>query len=226
VSLDPTHICECIIAVHTSCDSRTAIVFVGEGSERVKTATLSFKLKLVMSLVIATSASFAKKRTLTKGGEYDYQHFGYNQLHSGGTVTASLCTCVCFLWRTTLYYDAHIFERWKQCNYTTIIADDIQVPYLNLSILSPQHADTMIPMYEIMQTPLSCYGNLLHVKERLAIYYSLLKRSLRFSYGQQDIEWGSPTALHVIRMNVKRKADIEHSPAMIEVMIRIKYAFG
>jgi hypothetical protein len=30
--------------VHTSCDSRTAIVFVSEGSERVKTATLSFKL--------------------------------------------------------------------------------------------------------------------------------------------------------------------------------------
>ncbi len=26
------------------CDSRTAIVFVSEGSERVKTATLSFKL--------------------------------------------------------------------------------------------------------------------------------------------------------------------------------------
>ncbi len=76
----------------------------------------------------------------------------------------------------------------------------------------------MIPMYEIMQTQLSCYGDLLYVKERLAIYYSLLKRSLLFSYGQHGIEWGSPTALHVTRMNVKRKADIEHSPAMIEVM--------
>ncbi len=76
----------------------------------------------------------------------------------------------------------------------------------------------MIPIYEIMQTPLSCYGNLLYVKERLAIYYSLLKRSIRFSYGQHNIEWGSPTALHVTRMNVNRKADIEHSPAMIEVM--------
>jgi hypothetical protein len=30
--------------VHTPCDSRTAIVFVGEGSKRVKTATLSLKL--------------------------------------------------------------------------------------------------------------------------------------------------------------------------------------
>jgi hypothetical protein len=29
--------------LHTSCDSRTAIVFVSEGSERVETATLSFK---------------------------------------------------------------------------------------------------------------------------------------------------------------------------------------
>jgi hypothetical protein len=102
------------------------------------------------------------------------------------------------------------------------------VPNLNLSILLSEHADTMIPMYEIMQTPLSCYGNLLYVKERLAIYYSLLKRSLRFSYGQHDIEWDSPTALHVTRMNVMRKADSdnEHSPAMIEVMNRIKYAFS
>ena len=37
---------------------------------------------------------------------------------------------------------------------------------------------------------------------------------------------GSPTALHVTKMKMKRKADIEHSPAMIEVMNRIKYAFG
>jgi hypothetical protein len=99
-------------------------------------------------------------------------------------------------------------------------------PNLNLSMLLSQHADTMIPMYEIFRTPLSCYGNLLYVKERLAIYCSLLKRSLRFSYGQHDIEWGSPTALHVATMNVKRKADIEHSLAMIEVMNRIKYVFG
>ena len=69
------------------------------------------------------------------------------------------------------------------------------VPNLNLSILLSQHADTIIPMYGIMQTPLSCYGNLLYVKERLAIYYSLLKRSLRFSYGQHDIVWG-PHTLH------------------------------
>jgi hypothetical protein len=77
-------------------------------------------------LVIATSASFAKKRTLTKGGEYDYHNFGYNQLHSGGTVTTSRCTCVCSLWRTTLYYIAHIFEHRKQFNSTTIIVDDNQ----------------------------------------------------------------------------------------------------
>jgi hypothetical protein len=99
-------------------------------------------------------------------------------------------------------------------------------PNLNLSMLLFQYAETMIPTYEIMQTPLSCYGNLLYVKERLAIYYSLLKRSLRFSYGQHYIEWNSPTALHVTKMNVMRKADNEHSPAMIEVMNRIKYTFG
>ncbi len=34
------------------------------------------------------------------------------------------------------------------------------------------------------------------------------------------------TALNVTRMNVMRKADNEHSPAMIEVMNRIKYAFS
>jgi hypothetical protein len=83
----------------------------------------------------------------------------------------------------------------------------------------------MIPMYEIMQTPLSCYRNLLYVKEHLAIYDSLLIRSLRFSYGQHDIEWGLPTALRVTMMNVKHNADIEHSLAMIKVMNRIKYVF-
>ncbi len=111
----------------------------------------------------------------------------------------------------------------------TIMA--VLVPNLNLSMLLSQHANTMIPMYEIMQTPLRCYWNILYVKERLAIYYSLLKSYLRFSYGQHDIEWGPPTALHVTRMNVKRrkrKAYIEHSLAMIEleVMNRIKYVLG
>ncbi len=77
-----------------------------------------------------------------------------------------------------------------------------------------------------MQTPLRCYVNLLYVKERLAINYSLLRRSLRFSYGQHDIEWGSPTVLHVTRMKVMSKADNEHSLAMIEVKNRIKYAFS
>jgi hypothetical protein len=100
------------------------------------------------------------------------------------------------------------------------------VPNLNLSMLLSQHMDTMIPMDEIMQTPLSCCGNLLYVKERLAIYYSLLKISLRFSYGRHYIEWGPPTALHVTRLNVKRNADIEHSLPMMEVKNRIKYAFG
>jgi hypothetical protein len=128
------------------------------------------------------------KRTLTKGGEYDYHTFGYNQLIGGGTVTTSLCTCVWFLWRTTLYYITQSFEHRKQYNSTAIIAEDNHgkagaalVPNLNLSMLLSQYAETMIPTYDIMQSPLSCYGILLSVKERLAIYYSLLKRSLRFS---------------------------------------------
>jgi hypothetical protein len=52
------------------------------------------------------------------------------------------------------------------------------VPNLNLSMLLSQHADTMIPMYEIIQAPLICYGNLLYVKERLAIYYSQLAEKI------------------------------------------------
>jgi hypothetical protein len=95
------------------------------------------------------------------------------------------------------------------------------VPNLNLSMLVSQHADTMIPMYEIMQTPLSCYGNLLYVKERLAICYRLLKRYLRFSHGEHDIKRSSPTALHVARMNMKCKADIEHSPGISPAKIKV-----
>jgi hypothetical protein len=83
----------------------------------------------------------------------------------------------------------------------------------------------MIPMYELMQTQLSCNVNLLYVKERLAIYYSLLKRSLQFSYGQHKIEWGLPTAPHVTMMNMKHKADIEHSLALVKIMNGIQYAF-
>ncbi len=64
---------------------------------------------------------------------------------------------------------------------------------LNLSIPLSQHEDTIIPKYEVMQIPLSCYENLLYIKERLAICNRLLKRSLLFSYGQHDIEWGVPT---------------------------------
>ncbi len=69
-------------------------------------------------------------------------------------------------------------------------------------------------------------GILLYLKERLTNYHSLLKRSLRFSYGQHDIEWAPPTALHVTVTNVTHTADIEHSLAMIEAMNRIKYVFG
>ncbi len=45
VTPDLTHICECVSSLCIpSCDSKTAIVFASEGSKRVKTATLSFKL--------------------------------------------------------------------------------------------------------------------------------------------------------------------------------------
>ncbi len=63
------------------------------------------------------------------------------------------------------------------------------VPNLNVSMLLSQYVETMIPMYEIVQIPLDSYEDLLFVQERLAIYYSMLERSLRLSYGQHDIEW-------------------------------------
>ena len=63
------------------------------------------------------------------------------------------------------------------------------VPNLNLSMLLSQYAETKIPTYEIMQIPLDSYEDLLFVQECLAIYYSMLERSLRLSYGQHDIEW-------------------------------------
>ncbi len=204
-------------------------MFVSVGSERVKTATFSFKLNEVLSYSSSLRVQASPKRTLTKGGEYDYHTFGYNDLHSGGTVTTSLCTCICFLWRTTLFTMFIFLSIGNNVIPPQLVQMTIKamlVPNLNLSMRLSQHADTMIPTDEIMHTPLSCYGNLLYVKERFAISYSLLKRSLRFSYGQHDIEWGPPTVLHVTMMNVKRKADIEHSLAMIEVMNRIKYVFG
>ncbi len=46
-------------------------------------------------------------------------------------------------------------------------------------------------MIEVMKIPLDSYEDLLFVQERLAIYdiyYSMLERSLRLSYGQHDIE--------------------------------------
>ncbi len=125
-------------------------MFVSEGSKRVKTVTLSFKLNQVLSDSSSLRVQASPKRTLPKGGEY--HTFGYNQLHSGGTVT-SLRTCVCFLWRATLYYNAHIFEHQKQCNYTTIIADDnqgnasAQSQLVNAFISACGHNDTHVRDY-------------------------------------------------------------------------------
>ncbi len=118
------------------------------------------------------------------------------------------------------------------------------VPNLNLSMLLSQYAETMIPKYEIMQITLDSYEDLLFVQERLAIYYSMLERSLRLSYGQHDIEWcqqltahrlsiiGSKQATQLYKalyktlMDVKRKADCEQPLATIDVMNRIARVFG
>ncbi len=167
--------------------------------EGVKTATLSFNLNEVLSDSSSLRVQASPKRTLTKGGEYDYHTFGYILLLSGGTVTTSLCTCVWFLWRTTLYYIAQILSIGNNIippqllQRTTMV---MLVPNLKLSILLSQYAETMIPTYEIMQIPLDSYEDLLFVQDSLAIYYSMLERSLRLSYGQHDIEWCQQFTAH------------------------------
>jgi hypothetical protein len=99
-------------------------------------------------------------------------------------------------------------------------------------------------MIEVMKIPLDSYEDLLFVQERLAIYYSMLERSLLLSYGQHDIEWcqqftahqlsligNKPKtplhkALYLTLMEVKHKADCEQPLATIDVMNRIAKLFG
>jgi hypothetical protein len=172
-----------------------------------------------------------KKKTLTKGGEHDFHTLGYTQLHTGGTVTTSLCPCVCFLWITILYYIAQIFEHRKQYNSTAIIAGgnqgnaSAQSQLVNAFISVCGNNDTHIRDYanpvELLWDFTACQGaprHLLQLAEKISsvLLWATLHR-VGFT-GQHYIEWDSPTALHVTRMNVMRKADNEHSPAMIEVM--------
>jgi hypothetical protein len=131
-------------------------------------------------LVIATSASFAK-RTLTKGGEYDFQTFGYNQLLSGGTVTTSLCTCVWFLWRTTLLHCQN-FEHQKQYDSTAIIAEDNQGNASAQSQLVNAFISVCGNNVTHVQIPLDSSEDLLFVQVCLAIYYSMLERSLLLAF--------------------------------------------
>ncbi len=49
------------------------------------------------------------------------------------------------------------------------------VPNLNLSMLLSKYAETMILIYEIVQTPLDSYEDLLFVQERLAIYRDVIE---------------------------------------------------
>jgi hypothetical protein len=74
----------------------------------------------------------------------------FRSLLSGGTVTTSLCTCVWFLWRTTLYSIAQFLSIRNNIippqllQRTTMV---MLVPNLNLSMLLSQYEETMIPIY-------------------------------------------------------------------------------
>jgi hypothetical protein len=51
-------------------------------------------------------------------------------------------------------------------------------------------------MIEVMKIPFDSHEDLLFVQEHLAIYYSMLERSLLLSYGQHDIEWCQQFTAH------------------------------
>jgi len=93
------------------------------------------------------------KRTLTKGGEYDYHTFGYNLLLSGELLLQVFALVYgfygeqhCITTPIFLSIEKHVIP--PQLLQMTIKV--MLVPNLNLSMLLSQYADTMIPMYEIM----------------------------------------------------------------------------
>ncbi len=112
------------------------------------------------------------------------------------------------------------------------------------NMIISQRTSLVKSMIEVMKIPLDCYEDLLFVQERLAIYYSMLERSLRLSYGQHDIEQCQQFTAHQLSiignqqmtplhkalyktlMEVKRKADCEQPLATIDVMNRIAKFFG
>jgi hypothetical protein len=107
------------------------------------------------------------------------------------------------------------------------------------NMIISQRTSLVKSMIEAMKIPLDSYEDFLFVQERLAIYYSMLERSLLLSYGQHDIEWcqqftahqlsiigNKPTtplykALYKTLMDVKRKADCEQPLATIDVLNRM-----
>jgi hypothetical protein len=64
------------------------------------------------------------------------------------------------------------------------------------NMIVSQPNSLMKSMIEAMKIPLDSYEDLLCVQERLAIYYRMLERSLRLSYGQLDIEWCQQFTAH------------------------------
>ncbi len=62
-------------------------------------------------------------------------------------------------------------------------------------------------MTETMKIPLDSYEDLLFVQERLAMYYIMLERSLRLSYGQHDIEWCQQFTAHQLSTNWEQAED-------------------
>jgi hypothetical protein len=64
-----------------------------------------------------------------------------------------------------------------------------QCEVLLQNMITSQRNSFLESMIEVMKIPLNFYKDLRFVQERLAIYYSMLERSLRLTYGQHDIKW-------------------------------------
>jgi hypothetical protein len=111
-------------------------------------------------------------------------------------------------------------------------------------MITSQRTPILESMTETIKIPLESYEDLLFVKERLSMYYSVMERSLRLSYGQHDIECcqlfmahqlsviGSKQktpfhkALYMTLIEVKHKADCGQPLATIHVMNRIAQLYG
>jgi hypothetical protein len=77
-------------------------------------------------------------------------------------------------------------------------------------------------MTESMKIPLDSDEDLLFVQERLAMYYSMLERSLRFSYGKHYIEWYQQFTAHQLSI-IRSKLKTPLHKALYMTLMEVKH---